>query len=389
MQLLNLSLTHFRNYNAKKFIFNKPTTIIVGPNAVGKTSVIEAIYLLATGDSFRASKIEQMIAFNQPFGRVVGNVRVKDFQALPANQAPSASSTSASNTTNSPANQAPSTSSTTKLEVLLTRGEVAGRKTRKRIYSVNGVKRIKRNFIANLLAVVFRPEDMRLIEGSPKRRREFLDRPLVMTDREYARSLNTYQNALIKRNKLLTLIKVGEMPKSALTFWSMTILKHGQVIQARRQQFLNFFKAVSFGVPFSIKYNLSAITAERLKKYANQEIAAGYTLIGPHKDDFSVELAVTTEQRGEEKRNIAFYGSRGQQRMGVLWLKTCELEYLTHATHQRPVLLLDDILSELDQKHRKLVFTLINGNQTIITTANHELIKEIKAELVDVVVIKI
>lgn len=362
MQLTQLSLSHFRNYETKTIDFKtpttiSPTTILVGPNAVGKTSIIEAIHLLASGDSFRATKIEQMIEFDQELGRVRGKVQTNGDEI--------------------------------ELEVMLTRGEVQGRRTQKRLFSINNARRSKRKFVGQLLTVVFRPEDMRLIEGSKHRRRDFMDEPLCLVDGEYARALDTYSQALLKRNRLLFQVREGEMPRSALTFWTMTILKHGQFIQEKRRQFLDFFKSVDFSVPFSVEYDSSPITEQRQEKYAKREIAAGHTLIGPHKDDLIIKLAVETEKSGEERRDIALFGSRGQQRMGVLWLKTCELAFLKHETQQEPILLLDDVLSELDADHKELVLNLLDGTQTIITTASIETAWEVHRHKDTSVIIKL
>jgi len=345
MKLSQLSLAHFRSYDIKVIKFDHLTTILVGPNAVGKTSIIEAIHLLASGDSFRATKIEQMIEFDQELARVKGKIQTNGDDI--------------------------------NLEVILTRGEVQGKRVQKRIFSINDTRRSKRKFVGQLLTVVFRPEDMRLIEGSKHRRRDFMDIPLSLIDSEYLRAVNTYGKALTKRNRLLTQIREGLMPRKTLTFWTLTLLKHGQIIQKKRQQFLEFFKSVDFPVPFSVEYDLSLMTEERMEKYADREIAAGHTLIGPHKDDLIVKLAVETEASGEEHRDIALYGSRGQQRMGVLWLKTCELAFLEYETQEKPLLLLDDVLSELDDNHQQLVLNLLNGNQTIITTASFETAQDI------------
>ncbi|MBT3250163.1 MAG: AAA family ATPase [Candidatus Pacebacteria bacterium] len=357
MQLNQLALAHFRSYDSKLIKFDYPTTIIVGPNAAGKTSIIEAIHLLASGDSLRATKIEQMIGFEQELARVKGKVQASDDEVT--------------------------------LEVILTRGEVQGKKVQKRIFSINDTRRAKRKFVGQLLTVVFRPEDMRLVEGSKRRRRDFMDIPLSLIDSEYLRAVNTYGKALTKRNRLLTQIREGLMPRETLTFWTLTVLKHGQIIQKKRQQFLDFFKSVDFPVPFSVEYDSSLMTEERMEKYAEREIAAGHTLIGPHKDDLIVKLAVETEASGEERRDIALYGSRGQQRMGVLWLKTCELSFLEHETQEKPLLLLDDVLSELDDSHQQLVLNLLDGNQTIITTASFETAQEIHQERAGSVIIKL
>ena len=357
MKLNQLSLAHFRNYDTKIIKFKKPTTILVGPNAVGKTSIVEAIHLLASGDSFRATKIEQMIEFEQELARVKGKVQTNGDEI--------------------------------ELGVILTRGEVQGKRVQKRIFSINDTRRAKRKFVGQLLTVVFRPEDMRLVEGSKRRRRDFMDIPLSLIDREYLRAINTYSKALLRRNRLLTQIREGKMPRNALTFWTLTILKHGQIIQEKRQRFLEFFKSVDFPVPFSVEYESSSMTEERMKKYADREVAAGHTLIGPHKDDLLVKLAVETEASGEERRNIALFGSRGQQRMGVLWLKTCELAFLEHKTQEKPILLLDDVLSELDDDHQQLVLDLLDGNQTIVTTASMETAQEIHQHKDTSVIIKL
>ena len=357
MELNQLSLAHFRNYTTKIIKFNQPTTILVGPNAIGKTSIVEAIHLLASGDSFRATKIEQMIEFEAELARVKGKVHTNGDEVT--------------------------------LEVILTRGEVQGKKVQKRIFSINEARRAKRKFVGQLLTVVFRPEDMRLVEGSKRRRRDFMDIPLSLIDSEYLRAINTYSKALIRRNRLLTQVREGEMPRSTLTFWTLTVLKHGQIIQEKRQQFLEFFKSVDFPVPFHVEYDASLMTEERMNKYADREIAAGHTLIGPHKDDLIVKLAVETEASGEERRDIALYGSRGQQRMGVLWLKTCELAFLEHETQEKPLLLLDDVLSELDDNHQQLVLSLLDGHQTIITTASLETAQEINQHQETSVIIKL
>lgn len=352
MFLTKLFLSHFRSFESRLFEFKTPTTILVGPNAAGKTSIIEAIDLLATGDSFRAGKIEEMIEFEEELGRAKGQF------------APALDEINSKNPIN--------------LEVLLTRGQVQGKRTRKRLFSINETRRSKHKFVGQFQTVVFRPEDMRLIEGSKRRRRDFMDTPLSLLSQTYLTALSTYTQALSKRNKLLSQIREGEMPRSTLGFWTMTILKHGQILQKQRQEFLDFFKTVEFPLPFSVEYQPSLMTQARMDKYAEREIAAGYTLIGPHKDELVVKLAVKTEKFGEKKRDIAAYGSRGQQRLGVLWLKTCELAYLEKKTSQKSLLLLDDVLSELDETHQDLVLELINGRQTFITTADQESAQKIK-----------
>src|SRR5579859_132561 len=343
MYLTGISLQNFRNYQQQSFLFPRATTVIVGDNGVGKTSLLEAISLLATGESFRAERVEEMIRFGTEIARVKGKVLEEEGHF-------------------------------TELEITLTRGVLNGQKVQSRLYAVNNVRRLKKNFIGHLFAVVFRPEDMRLIEGSPGRRRDFIDTLLSVTDRDYAQSLKTYGDGLVRRNRLLTQIRENEMPRSALTYWTTLLLKHGQVLQEKRRQLLGFFASVEFPFQFSAAYQPSVISEARLAQYAENEVAAGHTLVGPHKDDFMVNLASDSEGLA-----LHLFGSRGQQRLGVLWLKMCELAYLKNQTGLQPLLLLDDILSELDQAHRQAVLSLLNHGQAVITTTEMRMVEEISA----------
>jgi DNA replication and repair protein RecF len=268
------------------------------------------------------------------------------------------------------------------LEVLLTNGLVNGRRTQRRLYSINNVRRQKRLFLGQFPVVIFRPEDLRLIEGSPSRRRKFLDTVLAVTHKQYALALHTYEDALKRRNRLLSLVREGEQPRTVLTYWTQAILKHGQIIQAARAEWLYTSTQVDFPLPFTVKYLPSVISEERLAKYAENEIAAGHTLIGPHKDDFIVKLPLAVQP--DLPLPIAGYGSRGQQRLAVLWLKFAEYSYLETTLTQIPVLLLDDILSELDDEHRRFVFALLGKGQVIMTTADSALIPELRSRFPDI-----
>ncbi len=362
MFLKSLSLQHFRNHAQKAIEFTQPVTVIVGPNAQGKTSVIEAISLLATGNSFRAERVEEMISFGQELARVKGVIEESETEqlALP--------------------DEDDEADNQTELEVILTRGLVQGKKTALRLYSVNDVRRRKREFTSNFTTVVFRPEDMRLVEGSPSRRRTFLDTPLCLIDKEYDRAITTYDQALQRRNRLLSQIREGEQSASVLTFWNLTLVKHGEYMAQLRRKFLDFCSSVTFPVEFTVEYEHSPITPERLAEYQSREIAAGHTLIGPHKDDLIVKLKLSANSV-EEFLPVATYGSRGQQRLAVLWLKMCEFSFLKDQTQQTPLLLLDDILSELDDHSRSNVLSLLIYGQSVITTTEERIVEEIQQQV--------
>lgn len=348
MRIQGIALQNVRGHQSLMVQFRTPTTVVTGANASGKTTLIEALALLSTGESFRAQKIEELINFDAELGRIKAIVGdLKD-----------------------------SESGKDEIEVLLTRGEVQGKRTAKRIFSVNDIRRRKKDAIGKFYAVVFMPEDMRLIEGSPGRRRSFLDTPLAALHPRYDHALRQYEQVLRRRNKLLPQVRDGEQSTSALQFWNLSLLKHGQEIQNHRRQFLQTFREVSFPLDFLIDYQPSVISESRLDQYLEREIAAGHTLIGPHKDDFVVTLSLAGTHR-----NVALYGSRGQQRLAVLWLKYCELQYAHAELEEKPLLLLDDILSELDDDSKVLALEAANNYQTVITTTQSEIAREIKAHL--------
>ena len=338
MYLSSLQIEQFRNYHDRIFSFQEPTTLIVGDNASGKTNILEAVYLLATAKSFRAQRIEEMIFYDQPLARVKGSVAL----TLAGEGAQQSERT---------------------LEILLTRGEIQGRRVAKRRYQVDGVAKRYADFAGTFSAVLFRPEDLDIILGTPHVRRRFLDDVISQVDRDYRRSLVSYEKALIRRNRILDAIREREVPRTQLTFWDQLLIKHGQLLTQKRTDFIEMINTSPTQLDsFRVKYDSSTISAERLGQYAEQEVAVGFTLVGPHKDDFSVEF--------EDGKALVQYGSRGEQRLAVLWLKLAELSFISNKKRERPVLLLDDIFSELDQGHRALVMKVILEQQTLITTTD-------------------
>lgn len=355
MILHGIALQHIRSH-AQLFVrLDQPTALIIGPNASGKTTIVEAIHLLSSGESFRAGKIDEMIQFGAEIGRVKGKIGQTSHERA--------------------GRDLDLAEHIDEVEVLLTPGEVQGKRTSKRLYVVNGVRRQKKTATSFFSSVVFRPEDMRLIEGSPSRRRAFLDAPLAHLFPEYERSLHAYEQTLLRRNKLLTQIREHEQPASTLEFWNLSLIKHGEMVQKHRQEFMQFLHTVEFPLTFGVTYQPSIISADRLREYVPREIAAGHTLIGPHKDDFIVEITKIAAATTKELRtlNVALFGSRGEQRLAVLWLKFGELAFLQKKTDRAPLLLLDDILSELDSDSQQLALSVLSRYQTVITTIDPDL----------------
>ncbi|MGI5825880.1 MAG: DNA replication/repair protein RecF [Patescibacteria group bacterium] len=335
MEIKQLTLKNFRNYSKKDLKFPSGTTLIVGNNAVGKTNILEAIYLLATGKSFRVKGVEgEMIHY----GEEIASVKAE--------------------------------TSRDRLEIILTRGEVMGEKAAKKRYLVNDVGKRAADFTGNLKTVYFGPEDLDIVIGSPSTRRKYLDSVLTQVDREYARAILSYEKGLRARNKILEFMKeTGEADRRKLFFWDQLLIKNGNLITQRRESLINFVNSNHLieSSQFNLEYDRSTISEQRLTQYEKEEVAAGTTLVGPHRDDFLVKL---------EERDLAPYGSRGEQRLAVLWLKLSELSFIKNQSEDTPVLLLDDIFSELDEKHQHLVLEVVDKQQTIITSANLELAEE-------------
>ena len=223
------------------------------------------------------------------------------------------------------------------------------------------------DFAGKLVVVFFRPEDLWLVEGSPGERRGWLDVVLAGVDREYLRSLLSYEKGLRRRNKILDLIREGEVNRTQLVFWDGLLIREGTVLTNKRRELVGLVNQhwQKTDNHLSLEYDVSGISEARLAQYKDEEVAAGYTLVGPHKDELIFK---------ERERNLVVYGSRGEQRMAVLWLKMAELQFVESKLGERPVLLLDDIFSELDEKHRQIVMGLIDKQQTIMTATDVEIV---------------
>lgn len=340
MVLKHLFLQSFRNYPKSQFAFSPGVNIIVGPNTAGKTNLLEAIYLLATAKSFHAQREKEMINWAMDTAYLKGETE------------------------------------NVVLEIALTRGEISGERVVGKKLRVNGVSKRQMDFVGNLRAVYFGPEDLELVSGSPSLRRNWLDLVLEQIDRDYRRASLIYMKALRVRNKLL--LKKREDPSSVspgeMDYWNDLLLENGPEITQKREELTAFLNEHDDSGR-KIAYDKSLISPARLAQYVHEEVAAGATLVGPHRDDFSFDL---------NGRNLGIYGSRGEQRLAILWLKLGELEFLAqrgsdpsvNSGQGRPLLLLDDIFSELDHGHRHHVLEIIPKQQTIITTTDLHLVEE-------------
>lgn len=328
--IYGLKLDNFRNFKTKSLELSNKITVIVGENGVGKTNILESLFLLSTGKSFKARTEVEMLRYDQELARITGEVP------------------------------------NTKLEAIITKGDNGWPKKR---LQINGVPKRIIDFAGMFKTVLFGPWDMDLVTESPSIRRKFLDSVLSQVDREYRRSVLSYEKGLRQRNRLLFRIREEGVPRSQLLFWNQLLIKNGDYISKKREEFIEYVNKQE-GInkqKLEITYDKSAISEARLEQYAREEVASATTLVGPHRDDF-VFIA--------DNRELAKYGSRGQQRMSILWLKLAELNYIEESTGERPTLLLDDIFSELDHGHRDIVMDVTKKQQTIITTADEHFLEK-------------
>ncbi len=328
MRLKSLNLQNFRNLIDTEIQFDKEVTVLIGDNAQGKTNFLESVYFLSTGKPIKTETEEEVIKFGEGSVNVEGIVK--------------------------------SNNEETGISTII---QSINSSLRKR-FLVNGIPRRLLDYSGNLVAVFFRPEDIDLITGSPSIRREYIDQTIGQIDRDYRKTLSAYQKVITQRNKLLKSIREGVSKTDELDFWNDQQLKLGTALQEKRQSFFEVINSFGrkFG-DFEYRYIPNLISGNRLKEINPREIQAAVSLIGPHRDDFIFFLG---------EKDLAKYGSRGEQRTAVLDLKITELSFFENILGERPVLLLDDIFSELDDSHRQHVLDLAKLQQTIIATVEYD-----------------
>lgn len=334
--LKNIKLSNFRSYSEKEIVFVDGINLIMGQNAKGKTNLLESIFLLGIGESFRAKRTEELVRFGQEWGKVSGDIEIAEGEDII-------------------------------LEVIVNGGTIMGKTVNKKKYLVDGVSKRKPDILGILPVVLFRPEDVDLVSGSPDTRRKFMDRLLIQVDKVYENSLSTYEQALRRRNRLLDAIRDGSASRYSLAFWDGLLIKHGQIIQDKRRLLIEYINDLytrsELFKDLKLEYDISVMSESRLAQYKEAELATGYTLVGPHKDDILIK---------EKTRDLSTYGSRGEQRMAVLALKMGEIYFLEDRSEKKVLLLLDDIFSELDEIHKQEVLRVMVGRQVVVTTADED-----------------
>ncbi|MGI8420186.1 MAG: DNA replication/repair protein RecF [Candidatus Levyibacteriota bacterium] len=336
MILRSLSLQNFRNYAKAHFTFDPQLTVVVGPNASGKTNLVEAIGILSVGKSFRTSKEKQLIAFEKLVTHIEGEIGDED-----------------------------------EAETIHITISVSPQGMLQKRYLINGVSKRRSSLVGLLPIVLFTPLDLDIVSGQPGSKRRFLDEILEQTDQEYADALMTYQKALRQRNALLEVVQAtGRRDTDRFAYWDNLLITNGQFVTEKREEFIryiNLFEKHLF--PFTLVYDKSLMSEERLLQYKTAEVGSGMTLVGPQRDDIIIQSMHPVSREFED---VKYFCSRGQQRLVTLELKNAQISYLKEQLHVQPLLVLDDIFSELDSAHISYVLQMTHDYQTIITTTHKE-----------------
>lgn len=378
MHIEHLSLTNFRNYARLELALPKQPIVLYGDNAQGKTSLLEAIYYLATSRSPYTTSDRQLIHWRTeyepiPFARLTAEVSGKR-------------------------------SPLQRLEVTLMLDNATGTQRFKKNIKLNGVEKRVMDTVGLLTVVLFLPRDLALIEGSPSDRRRFMDTTLTQVNRDYVEALDTYEKILPQRNALLRRIAERRSSTAELAYWNEQLSQSGSVIIAERQKFLreletraqenhhaltgnketltlqyqpSFLPTVegdgqlSFALPgLDLHRELSAEDirpqfAEQLQNEQREAIERGVTLSGPHRDELRLMI---------NRRDCGLYGSRGQARTAVMALKLAELDWMHYHLGEWPILLLDEVVAELDSKRRAFLLSRLTGEmQMLVTTTELEI----------------
>ena len=371
MLLRELSLVNFRNYVRLALVPGAPITLLRGDNGQGKSNLLEAIYFLATTRSSRAGSDRELVHWRArrdtiPFARLEARIARRDVELhveIVVRADPDQAAAAALESVAVPA--MPPVAKQVK---------------------VNGLPTRAVDLVGQVNVVLFTPDDVALVAGAPAGRRRYLDITNSQVSGPYLRALQRYNRVLVQRNSLLRQLRERRQPRDVLDVWNDELVTRGSLVVARRLQTIAALNdeigplyrqlgghqstlelvyhptSIAAGATPSGIDEVAAAYRARLAELAPREIEAGVSLVGPHRDDFSFMV---------DGVDLHTYGSRGQQRLAVLALKLSEGEFMRRETEESPILLLDDVLSELDPTRRGFVLEQAGREgQTLITTTD-------------------
>ena len=337
MKIRSLKLKNYRNYDLLKLDFDGAANIFYGDNAQGKTNILEAVYISGTTKSHRGAKDRELIRFGQDESHIEAIVEKNgiDYQ----------------------------------LDMHLKKNSPKG-------IAINKMPIRKASELFGIVNFVFfSPEDLNIIKNGPSERRRFIDMELSQLDRVYLSNLTNYNRIVNQRNHLLKSMGIGGELKDTLEVWDMQLIQYGDKIIERRKEFLDRVNEIISSIHKKLTGNREEIQViyepsngnltleQALQKNRERDIRIKSTSAGPHRDDICFMVGGLDIRR---------YGSQGQQRTAALSLKLSEIELVKQAAKDTPVILLDDVLSELDKHRQNYLLDSINDIQTLITCTGVE-----------------
>lgn len=344
MQINSIRLKNYRNYENFEIDLSPNLNIIIGNNAQGKTNLLESIYVLAVTKSFLSINDKGLIKFDNKFAKICGEIN-----------------------NNSSKNN--------KLEIIFS--------DKGKVVKING-KEIKKlsDYISIINVIIFSTDNIRIFKESPNARRKYFNIQISQINKKYLKYLSEYNTILKQRNEFLKVLNTNkksdldylDILNDKYVFLSMEISNYRKKYVGDINEYLSdMFKYITGGEGLLLKYHTNIDDnkerfKEKLTSNLNKELLQKMTLLGPNRDDFYFKL---------NEKNLSLYGSQGQMRSAVLALKLSEVKLFKDKTDDSPILLLDDIFSELDiEKRNNLLCTLSNNVQTVITTTDIENITE-------------
>lgn len=338
MYIKNIKIKDFRNYDELELEFNNKVNFILGQNAQGKTNLLESLYIISIGKSFRTGRDSEMIGFDKDFARIYAEISRDGIDGS--------------------------------VEIIIDRSG-------KKFVKLDGVKiRKASELLKNVYIVIFSPEDLKIVKDEPEKRRKFIDRELCQIKPAYYDSLSNYKKVLLQRN---TYLKENIIEPSILDIWDMQLSRYGAQVMYRRNEFIEKLNDISSEIHGNITggrenlklkyspnveyiedaYEQENYLYELLKKSFDNDLKQRTTTKGPHKDDLEFYI---------DGINARSFGSQGQQRTCALSLKLAEISIIEEETGEKPILLLDDVMSELDSVRQKFLVKSLEDIQLFITT---------------------
>lgn len=337
MFVKSLELSNFRNYNTLSMNFKNGTNILYGDNAQGKTNILEAVYLAGTTKSHKGSKDKDMIQLNQEESHIRMFIEKN---------------------------------------LIVHRIDMHLKKNKPKGVAIDGIPIRKSSELFGLINLVFfSPEDLSIIKNGPSDRRRFIDFELCQLDKLYLSDLTNYNKIINQRNNLLKQIGFKPELMETLSVWDIQLCEFGRRIIKRRTQFILELNEIVYGIhkrlsggreELVIKYEPNVLSEDmetKVEKQREKDVFYKQTSIGPHRDDICFTI---------KDIDIRKFGSQGQQRTSALSLKLAEIELVRQTIKDEPILLLDDVLSELDRNRQNYLLNSIEGIQTMITCTGLE-----------------